>query len=209
MSSLVRYAYYALVLLGLVIVVYRWAKLDRSLRWLLPLYIGVTGAEASYYFFGILYPYHIYSIVECVSLCMLYYSIFASRINKIMALTGLVVYVVFFVYHYFIVDTGNFWMYRAKDFFVQDIIIAVLSVLYLLDLYKHSEPVNFKTNPYFWITVANLFFYSGTAIEDGIVDYYYNRYPVLYEHVANISRYLNLLLYLLYIKALLCPMQKK
>ncbi len=206
--SPLKYIYYFLLISGLLLLLVRSNKLDSILLFFIPIYIFNLVTEFVSDSFSIYYPYHINQTLGCYLLYCYYYKLFQTTKARIFVITGVIVYSIFFAY-YFVYKSKNFYIFNPADFVVEGIFVSIFAVLYLIKLYQSNHAVILKKEAHFWISIANLFFFSGCIFFMGFLNYLREHQKDLYHQLVYISYFLNLMLYLLYIKAFTCSPQPK
>lgn len=214
-----KYIYYALLLSGLAITIIRWRRLDRSLHLFVPLYIAALVTQAivdkAISDKAIvdkttvpLFLYHINQAIETILLFSYYYLLLAeTRLSK-WIWVALALYLVYFT-AYFIRFPTVFFKFDPIDLVVEGAFITLFSLYYLIELYRSQEQVRFFNYPHFWIAAGNLIFYSGASFFMGFAHTLSKNDKTLYAQLAPIVEVLNLMLYSIYIKGLLCPSPEK
>lgn len=210
-----KYIYYALLLSGLAITIIRWRRLDRSLRLFAPLYIAILVTQAIYdkqatpdEMRKVVFVYHINQAVGTTLLFSYYYLLLAkNRLGKLIWV-ALALYLVYFT-AYFIRFPAVFLKFDPIDFVVEGAFITLFSLYYLIELYRSQEQVRFFSYPHFWFAAGNLIFYSGASFFMGFALTLSKSNKALYTQLMPIAEVLNLMLYSIYIKGLLCPSPEK
>ncbi len=203
-----KFIYYALLLSGLAITIIRWRCLDRSLHLFAPLYIAILVTEATCDLTKAYFLYHINQAIGTILLFSYYYLLLASnRLSKLIWV-ALALYLGYFT-AYFIRFPALFIKFDPIDFVVEGAFITLFSLYYLIELYRSQEQVKFLRYPHFWITAGNLIFYSGASFFMGFALTLWKVNKTLYTQLVPIVQILNLMLYSLYIKGLLCPSPEK
>jgi hypothetical protein len=199
-----KYLYYLLLLSGLIILLIRWKRLDLSLHVFIPIYLFDIATEISTELSKSCYfMYHIDVTVSCFFLCQYYFLLLKDNKFKKMAWVGFFVYLTFF-FIYFIRNPTNFFRYDPIDFVVEGVFITMFSLYYLVDLYRSGLQTRLSGHPHFWISAANLLFYSGGSFFMGFAFTLAEQNLALYRELSLIVQFLNLMLYSIYIKAFLC-----
>lgn len=195
--------YYALLLSGLCILLVRWKKVDKAVHLFLPLYFSTIITELVVGWYNQFFLYHINQAIECFLLCFYYFLLFKNKYARQFVVAYFIIYLGFFSF-YFIKQPEYFFNYDPIDFVAEGAFICIFSVLFLIELYRSNEEVIINRNPHFWISVGNLFFYSGASFFMGFALNMLKGNTHLYMQLRYIVDFLNLLLYSLYIKAFLC-----
>jgi hypothetical protein len=209
-----KYVYYFLLLLGLIILLIRWNRLDKLLHIFLPIYVlaimvqGVDELCSSFPVGKRLVMFHTYTFIECTLLMVYYYRLFQSKRNKQITRIGYVLFVLYYIWR-FVLNNKHLFVTDFSDFVAEAILISPLSIFFLIELYESDEVFNIKQYPHFWIVIANLCFYSGCVFVMGFAYYIGKKFPHLYSQLMIINHLLNLLLYSFYIKAFLCNSKTK
>ena len=207
--------YYALLLSGLAITIIRWRRLDRSLLLLAPLYIAILVTQAIFdkqattaEMNKVVFVYHINQAIGTILLFSYYYLLLTpNRLSKLIWV-ALALYLVYFT-AYFIRFPAVFLKFDPIDFVVEGAFITLFSLYYLIELYRSEEQVQFLSHPHFWIAAGNLIFYSGASLFMGFALTLSKSNKALYLQLVPIAQVLNLMLYSIYIKGLLCPSPEK
>jgi hypothetical protein len=199
-----KYIYYTLLLSGLFILFWRWTRLDRSLHLFLPIYLFdivteiATDLSKSSYFM-----YHIDQTVSCYLLCRYYFLILENNARRQWVWIGFLLYICFSAI-YFFQNPNNLVKYDPIDFVAEGVLITTFSLYYLIDLYRSGIQTRLSQHPHFWISAANLLFYSGASLFMGFAFTLLRQNLALYTELSFIVQFLNLMLYSIYIKAFLC-----
>ena len=199
-----KYIYYALLLSGLAIVLIRWKLLGRSLHLFAPLYISILLTEFVSDLTKTYFLYHINQAIDCGLLCLYYYLLFEDDPLRKWIWSAYLLYLGFFT-AYFIRFPANFFGFDPIDFVMMGVFLTLFSLYYLVGLYRNEEQLPFLRHSHFWIVVGNLLFYSGASFFMGFAFTLLKINKTLYIELSYIVQVLNLLLYSIYIKGLLCP----
>jgi hypothetical protein len=203
-----KYIYYALLLSGLIITLIRWKRLDRSLHLFAPLYVAILITEVTADLTRTYFLYHINQAISCIILYSYYYLLFAGNGYRKWIWVALLLYSAFFT-AWFIRFPALFFGFDPIDFVVEGVFLTLFSLGYLIELYRSQEQLQFSRHPHFWIAVGNLLFYSGASFFMGFAFTLLKVNRTLYVQLSYIVQVLNLILYSIYIKGLLCPSQAK
>lgn len=213
MQQALKYIYYALLLSGFLILLYRRKKLGSIILYFIPLYFfNLTTQLAN----DILLPkqvntfplYHINQFISALLLHAYYFALLEKKSYKRIVLLGFTCFVLYFGYH-FVYQFANIRTIDFSDFVVEGLFVCVYVALYLLELYRKDDIVILNRNPHFWIAIGNLIFFSGCMFIMGFSNYLRQNNIELYAKLVYINYFLNLLLYSLYIKAFLCHSEMK
>lgn len=203
-----KYIYYALLTLTLLILLVRWKKVDHRLYLFIPLLALSIITELIGDLCRVYYVYHIYQTVEFALLTTYYFLILdGSRFQK-WVWVALGAYLLYFS-AFFIRRTDHFVHYDPVDFVAEGVFITIFSLYYLVELYRRDERVHLSHHPHFWIVSINLVFFSGTAFFMGMAYTLWKNNASLYNQLGLIVKILNLTLYIVYIKAFLCHSPEK
>jgi hypothetical protein len=200
--------YYALLLSGLAITIIRWRQLDRSLHLFAPLYLGILITEAMADWYKAYFLYHINQAFDTVLLFTYYHLLLSGKKTSRWIWVAQGVYLVSFAI-YFIRSPNLFFRFDPIDFVVEGVFLTLFSLYYLIELYRSSDEIKFSNHPHFWIATGNLLFYSGASFFMGFAFTLWKGNKILYHQLSYIVQVLNLILYSIYIKGLLCPPVEK
>jgi hypothetical protein len=203
-----KYIYYVLLLSGLCILLVRRDKVDRRLLLFIPLLFFAIVTELSYDLWRSFFVYHIYQGIECTLLCAYYYLLLQRKPFRRWILLAWLAYLCYFT-AFFIHFPQRFFHYDPIDFVVEDVFVTIFSLYYLIDLYRSDEEVQIFQHPHFWITAGNLLFYAGASLFMGLAFTLMTQNKTWYLQLGNIVKFLNLVLYFIYIKAFLCHSPEK
>ena len=210
---LLKKVYYLLILINIIVLAIGYKKITKPFTpflILLPLVFitQLAGDFSKVYHFNKYPAYHIYIAIELLLLSAYYYRLFRSRKNKILLAACLLLFVVFLLSHYYR-NPAAFFEAGFFDFVVASVVIIICTIIYFIEEINMEKEEIFYQNPSFWINIGNLFFYTGCLFVMGFNLYLESHYPSLSEKLIYINYSLNLLLYLLYIKAFVCILKVK
>lgn len=203
-----KYIYYALLVSGLLILIFRWYRIDRRLRLFAPLLFCAIMTELVVDWWHVYFVYHVNQAIEFTLLTTYYYLILAGSQHRKWVWVALILYLLYFA-AFFIRFPTHFVHYDPVDFVVEGVFITMFSLYYLVELYRRDERVSLSHHPHFWIVSINLVFFSGTAFFMGMAYTIWKKNAPLYNQLGLIAKILNLTLYIVYIKAFLCRLPEK
>lgn len=202
-----KYIYYTLLVVGLLILLIRRNVVDRRLLLFIPLLTLAIFTELIGDVYEVDYIYHLNQAFEFALLTTYYFLILAGSKFQRWVWVALGAYLLYFS-AFFLRFPDHFTHFDPIDFVVEGVFITVFSLYYLVELYRRDERVNLSRHPHFWIVSVNLVFFSGTAFFMGVA-YTLKRNVPLYYQLGLIAKILNLALYTVYIKAFLCRLPEK
>jgi hypothetical protein len=213
LAAYLKYLYFLLLIAGPVIIFFKRNEIPVLIWLFVPIYVLALAVEVAGHILlpkgvnTILY-YHLYQIFEALFLFIYYYLLFKEQFQKKIVSVMLVLYVAAVVYWY-IIPPSLLHVPVRYEFVVEAIFISVLSCIYLYQLYRSDDEIDFTKNPHFWINIANLIFYSGDMIFMWSRDFLNQNFRDVFGKLSYISYILNLFLYITYIKAFLCSTKEK
>jgi len=203
-----KYIYYALLVSGLSILLIKRRQLDSRLQLFIPLLFLAIVTELSFDYRKQFIVYHIYQWIECGILCTYYYLLLGQSRYRSLILLALLAYFCYFA-AFFIRFPQKMFHYDPIDFAAEAFFVTVFSLYYLVNLYRSGEEVNIRQHPHFWIASGNLLFYSGALLFMCVAFPLMMKDKQWYVQLGTLVKFLNLVLYLIYIKAFLCRLQEK
>lgn len=211
MSEQLKAIYYILNLSGLFVLLAISKRADRVLLLFIPLYCSNVVTQILLDNSSISNPrYYLYHLNQCVSwlvFAIYYFSILKMSIYRFIVIFGSAVYIIYFIKHFAIIP-ANLFAIDFSDFVVEGAFVCIYSVCFLVYLYQEDANTLFYKNTNFWISTANLLFFSGCIVVMGFLHNLREYHKDLYAKVVYINYALNLLLYFLYIIAFLCLKKK-
>jgi hypothetical protein len=140
----------------------------------------------------------IYQALECLLMFCFYNYILRKPRNKklIKVLFGLFIVIVVVYYLFY---RGSFNVQDYFDYIVESFFICLLVSLFFLELLDYRGSMRLHTFPAFWINAVNLLFYGGNFFAMGLYEKISNADSALSKEMANIPKYLNLVLYAAYL----------
>lgn len=99
--------------------------------------------------------------------------------------------------------------YQYLNQMIEAPFICAWTVFYLFETAKNDEETDITRNPMFWISLANLLFYSGSFFSYGFGSYLVSKGSKQAQSIFWIARILNILLYIIYFIGFLCIRKEK
>ena len=203
-----KIVYYIIMLLALSAVIIRWTKLDKNVHiffWIiLCAFLSEALFEISLYF-----PiYRIYTILEYFLISVFYYKIIKYKLFRKTVIFAAFLFSISIIYLY--TKKGFFFNSVSRlDIFIEAFLLAILSMVCLLDFAdlpssNGYEKKFYLSNPYFWLTLSNLLFFSTHSIFDASTFLPFEQKAREYEILLSIDHAANYVLYSGYLIAFLC-----
>lgn len=117
--------------------------------------------------------------------------------RKIIRISPLIVVPVFLIVHFTIFTQNHF--YSFVNLMIAAPLLCIWTIIYMFEVVKQEEELEIFRNPMFWISLANLLFFSGSFFSYGFGNYMlYKGEEDIAKAIFWIARILNILLYILY-----------
>lgn len=151
--------------------------------------------------------YNSFIIIEFVIYAAFYYqiSLYAKVRKLILLLTS--VYILFWYFSVFWIN--GFYKWNSYVITVEGIFAVFCAITYLNQILKSDKLIRLYSHPEFWIATGMLIFYSCQAPFFGMLNYLVKNYRVLSTALLNVVDVLNILMYLIFTYAFLCPLIHK
>ena len=205
-----KWVYYGLMFLCVITLVWNRNRLDKKHLLFLPIVViaittqllaeVIEKEDRSHYFL-----FHLYIPLEYLLLSLYYYYLFRVKLVKWLLVFTNVVLFTFCIVHYYL--GKNFWLPDFSDFALGAAFNSLLVIAFFVSLFRKEEVVLMRY-PDFWINTGNLLFYAGCLFVMGLYHSLHQKDEKLAEQLMDINHYLNLVLYLFYFIAFLCPRTK-
>jgi hypothetical protein len=127
-----------------------------------------------YFFFGI--P------VQFVFLFWLFYKWFSKRRDKLVPLTGLILYITAWVIDLLVFKDRKMW-FSSFSYLVGNLVLFLTLIVFFLRFVNSNEVIDFRNSMIFWVGTGMLIFYIGTLPFYGLRNFwYYNYEQVFYPY---------------------------
>lgn len=172
-----------------------------SIFLLLSAAVEYAGWNLSRHYHNTVLLYNFFSTFEFVFYLLFFRSVLTGKKMKRLILVVTVGYVVCALLNIFFVQKNTFHSYT---YVIGCILVVVFSIVYFYYLFRFPEKGSLAKNPFFWIGIALLFYYTCTTPVYGMQNFititvqHYNAILTFIEDV------LNVLLYTLFSIGFLC-----
>jgi hypothetical protein len=170
------------------------------------IYLGLTFLVDAYseylYQIGLKfqYLYIIYGPVEYFFIASVYYYQFKNKLIRKAIPISIIIYAISsIIYGLILKYETHYYIFNLRG-----ALIISLLLIYFNELYKRNEIIDLKNEPIFWISIGNLFFWSGTFFIMGLVTPLNKIDPKIGTLLFSINPILNIFSYNMFIKAILC-----
>jgi len=210
-----KYLYYALMFICLMVFLYRREDLGKSLALLGPLLVcSLTVELLTDYQREVLciknwYQYHIYQPIEYILMTMIFYNNIRNvLVRKAMLWSAPIFLTTLVVYYSF--QPASFNSEKFIDFQVESFFLIIWAILYLVEIVNTDAVIEsiFRL-PVFWLSFAVLLFYTGNIFIVGFRDFLAKYDVKMRDTLMIVPRCLNLIFYLMIIVGLLCTRTRK
>jgi hypothetical protein len=183
-------------------------KLKKVLKFL-PVYLLLTllvdlfSEYIDYFGENCQYVYIIFAPVEYFFISFFFYKHINNQTVKYGIIFSQISYLLICLWYFFILGfTKHYFIFNLRGFF-----IIVITLLYFKELYSTKEVINLKNESIFWIGIGNLFFWTGTFFTVALITPIRNIDPQMGDLLYSINPLLNIFLYSMFTKAILCNKQ--
>ncbi|MEP7277059.1 MAG: hypothetical protein ABI813_00310 [Bacteroidota bacterium] len=159
---------------------------------LLSAFIEIIGWRMSSKYYNTIALYNFFTLFEFIFYLFFFRAVLTGgRIRKTI-LVVLVIYTAAALTDIFFIQKGAFHTYT---YVLGCIIMVIFSIAYFYFLFRFPEKGSLARNPYFWIGIALMFYYTCTFSLYGLENFitekmrYYNRLLFLVSDLLNISLY--------------------
>lgn len=203
-SDMNHIIYHAVMLLGIIIGILRFKKINNSSKFFLLLLLITLLTEITAYYFAVKYSdnrfiYNLFNLVQFLLICAAFYIDYNSK--KIVALFLLFIAFICFnsIFYQPFLSSSN-----SNGFLVEQLFIMVLFFNYLVTYFKNTEQDSLQQYPLFWIGLGLLIFSVTSIIAFGF-DYITEEGSFWDKISVWVKRISNYLLYLSFTIAFLSP----
>lgn len=203
----IKYLYYSLLVFLLLVLLIRIRRLqDKHIVFIILLMLVIVvqvmvdllkWKKINHYFL-----FHIYVPLEYILLSIYYISFPIAKKYRRLIFVSNIFLIVFYLLYY----QGD--RLKVPDFIgfaLEMVLVSGLVISFFIGLFNSEEEIKLFDYPDFWINTGNLFFYTGCMFVMGLHYSLLEKNPSLAKHILAINHYLNIILYLLYSIAFLCP----
>jgi hypothetical protein len=165
-------------------------------------YLAVNIIAESYGIFTDAEDYWIYNLSTIIDF-IFYYYVYYRFIGDVLIRKWIrwfsIIYFPFCLLNIFFIQ--GFYSFHSNSYLAGACFLILLSVVYLRNLIVNIDTQNPFKDRLFWITTGVLFFYIGTFFHLGFFQYIESQYPSLDSVFKQLLRFLNVVLYCMYIIA--------
>jgi len=150
------------------------------------------GWKMSAKYYNTIALYNFFTLFEFIFYLFFFRSVFTSNRMKKMILIAIVFYAVCALLNIFFIQRGSFHTYT---YVLGCILVVIFSIAYFYFLFRFPETGSLVRNPFFWIGIGLLFYYTCTFSLYGLENFitekmkFYNKLLFLVSDLLNISLY--------------------
>jgi hypothetical protein len=159
---------------------------------LLTAAVEYTGWKLSMKYINTIALYNFFTLFEFIFYLLFFRAVFSSSRMKKTILAAIIAYFVCCVLNIFFVQKGIF---NSYTYVLGCILIVIFSIVYFYFLFRFPETGSLIKNPFFWIGIGLLFYYTCTIPVYGMQNFititvqHYNWILTFIEDVLNIMLY--------------------
>lgn len=199
--------YYLLMVTAFLVVTMRRNKLPPRFEWFI-LIIGAgiaTQVFDEFWYKGHGHPFFLFKVmhlVEYAGFTGYFWSVLRRNPHRIASAVSLPFFGLFYLL--FFLQYPQLWNADGyTEFTLQAVLVSFFSVLVLLDIYRDDSLLQPLKMPDFWVVIAHLLYFPGSALIVGSKNYIIQNYPTAGLVLNEVHHYLNYILYAVYIVAFL------
>jgi hypothetical protein len=161
----------------------------------------VIGWEMSERYISNLALYNFFTMFEFLFYLFFFRSVFSSSRMKKIILIAIVSYFICDLVDIFFIQKGSFHSYT---YVLGCTLVVIFSITYFNFLFRFPETGSLAKNPFFWIGIGLLFYYTCTLPRYGLQNFITNIAPYYDNLLTLIGDLLNIVLYSLFSIGFLC-----
>lgn len=163
--------------------------------------VEITGWQMALKSYHTISLYNFFTFFEFIFYLLFFDLIFAEKKIKKIVRWSVIFYVVCGVLNILFVQTDTFHSYT---YVLGSVLIVIYSIVYFYYLFRFPETGSLVKNPFFWIVIGLLFYYTCTISLYGLQNFIRDTLPY-YDRILTITGdFLNVLLYTLFSIGFLC-----
>jgi len=145
--------------------------------------------------------YNFFTLFEFIFYLFFFRSVFSSSRMKKIIFIAIIAYLVCALVNISFVQKGNFHSYT---YVLGCILVAIFSIAYFYFLFRFPDSGSLVKNPFFWVGIALLFYYTCTIPVYGMQNFITVTVKHYNTMLTRIEDFLNVLLYTLFSIGFLC-----
>jgi hypothetical protein len=144
------------------------------------------------------FAFSVYTPIEYTLLSIIYYLLLKKTVVRNLILISIPLFLILSFYVQFFLSSNNFFI-KYIDVLIQSPLVCLMSILYLFEISIEEKDNEFKSNTFSWISIANILFFAGSFFSYAFGSFLLNKgSKTESDLVFLVSKYLNILLYILY-----------
>lgn len=163
--------------------------------------VEVVGSKMALKSYSTIPLYNSFTLFEFIFYLFFFRAIFADKKMKRRLNKAIIFYLVCGVLNLLFVQKKGFHSYT---YVLGSVLIVIFSIAYFYHLFRFPDTGSLVRNPFFWIVVGLLFYYTSSVSLYGLQNFITNTLPY-YDNVLTITGdFLNVFLYTLFSIGFLC-----
>lgn len=164
------------MIIGIAVGISFYKKLDPAwLRFLVWFLIFTLLTQLAGFFYSYYYQksnhfiFNIFIFIQFLFYFFLFYKAFEQpNLRSFVILMG----IFFMIYFFYRIFSGSgLWVFQSDTNTTGSICVVICCLLYLVSLFNSDKVINYFRMPVFWIVTGLLFYFAGTIIYLGLVNY--------------------------------------